>query len=65
MLVANSDGKTVIKPNPVVLGSKFDGQQKFLDTKNGVYWESMPTITRDIGWLQSAVLNKKATTNAR
>lgn len=59
MLVANPDGKTVIKSNPVNISSKFKGQQKFIDTTNGVYWESMPTITREIGWIQASVLDKR------
>lgn len=59
MLVANPDGQTVIKPTPVALGSKFNGQQKFIDTTNGVYWESMPTISNEIGWLQRSVLDKR------
>lgn len=39
----------------VIIGSKFQGKQAFIDTTNGVYWESMPTVD---AFTQRALLSK-------
>lgn len=48
-----------IKSKPVVIGCKFDGPNGFVDTQNGIYWETMPESGANADLLQKALLYKK------
>lgn len=49
----------------VVIGSAFDGQQGFADTRSGTYWETLPKIEGDALRLQANTLDMAAREKAR
>ena len=42
------------------IGNKFAGKQVFIDTENGIYWETLPKLQGHALCIQSALLNEPA-----
>lgn len=43
---------------PILISSKFAGKAAFLDTLNGVFWETLPDMTAHGERLQQALVGK-------